>query len=149
MAGAYRRPLPPPGYVATSFLHRDFHLGNVLWVEGEISGVVDWPETSWGPAWLDVAHCTTYLAMLHGAEAATRFTDAYRKLDPAAATTTDPRYWEVLDIVGYLPDPTKVAQPWRDAGCDVSDGQARARLEDRLAEVLDTRPPGTSPRLTR
>lgn len=50
------------------FLHRDLHPGNVLFDGGEVSGVVDWVETSWGPADLDVAHCSTALALLHGPE---------------------------------------------------------------------------------
>ena len=43
----------------------------------EVTGVVDWVETSWGPADLDVAHCRTALAMLHGGAAADRFRAAY------------------------------------------------------------------------
>ena len=39
------------------FLHRDFHPGNVLFTGADVTGVVDWVETSWGPADLDVAHC--------------------------------------------------------------------------------------------
>jgi aminoglycoside phosphotransferase (APT) family kinase protein len=53
----------PPAYEPV-FLHRDFHLGNVLWEDTTVTGVVDWVETSW--ARLDAAHCRTYLAMLHG-----------------------------------------------------------------------------------
>ncbi len=121
---------PAPAYDGT-FLHRDFHLGNVLWTGPRITGVVDWVETSWGPAGLDVAHCATYLALLHGPEAATRFVAAYGAADDEAQ-----RYWDVLDCVGYLPDPTKVATPWREAGRDVSDALARGRLEEHLGRVL-------------
>ena len=121
---------PAPAYDGT-FLHRDFHLGNVLWTGARITGVVDWVETSWGPAGLDVAHCATYLALLHGPEAATRFVAAYGAVDREAQ-----RYWDVMDCVGYLPDPTKVATPWREAGRDVSDALARARLEEHLGRVL-------------
>jgi hypothetical protein len=39
-----------------------------------ISGVVDWVETSWGPADLDVAHCSTNLVLLHGVPAGIRAT---------------------------------------------------------------------------
>ncbi|MET8446441.1 phosphotransferase [Streptomyces sp. NPDC005209] len=52
----------PPPYEGR-FLHRDFRPGNVLFTgageELRVSGVVDWVETSWGPADLDVAlpHC--------------------------------------------------------------------------------------------
>jgi aminoglycoside phosphotransferase (APT) family kinase protein len=120
---------PPPSYDAR-FLHRDFHLGNVLWSDGEVTGVVDWVETSWGPAALDVAHAGTYLAMLHGPEPAARF-DAL-----CGPPDEHDRYWQVMDVVGYLPDPVKVAQPWRDQGIEISDATVRNRLEQRLDAVL-------------
>ena len=126
---------PPPAYRGT-FLHRDFHLGNVLWDRGEVTGVVDWVETSWGPAGLDVAHTATYLAMLHGVDAADRFTSAYGDLSGEHPGGRDQRYWDVMDVVGYLPDPAKVVQPWRDVGREVSDQVARSRLEQRLATLL-------------
>jgi aminoglycoside phosphotransferase (APT) family kinase protein len=54
------------------FLHRDFQPGNVLFdvppakpAGARITGVVDWAAASWGPADLDVAHCSTNLALLH------------------------------------------------------------------------------------
>lgn len=118
----------PPAYKPV-FLHRDFHLGNVLWSDGAVSGVVDWVETSWGPAWLDVAHCRTYLAMLHGPDTAAAFADRY------GAGPGSP-YWDCMDVVGYLPDPVKVVQPWRDNGRDISDETARRRLEEQLTAVL-------------
>ncbi|MFF5081794.1 phosphotransferase family protein [Actinoplanes sp. NPDC000266] len=124
---------PPPDFRGT-FLHRDFHLGNVLWSRGEVTGVVDWVEASWGPAGLDVAHAATYLAMLHGIAAATAFTGAYRRR--TAGPDAESPYWTVMDIVGYLPDPAKVAQPWRDCGRLVTDDQARHRLEEWLAVTL-------------
>ena len=127
---------PPPSYRGT-FLHRDFHLGNILWEGDEVSGVVDWVETSWGPAGLDVAHTATYLAMLHGIDTADQFVSAYRDLsDGVGDDACAQRYWDVMDAVGYLPDPSKVVQPWRDVGRDVSDQLARTRLEHRLASVL-------------
>jgi aminoglycoside phosphotransferase (APT) family kinase protein len=126
---------PPPAYTGT-FLHRDFHLGNVLWTGDRVSGVVDWVETSWGPAELDVAHASTYLAMLHGAEPAAGFADAYDRHTLRHRTAPGSRYWNVLDIVGYLPDPAKVAQPWRDLGLSISNELARTRLEQWLEVLL-------------
>ncbi|WP_433718594.1 hypothetical protein ACQP2Y_30395 [Actinoplanes sp. CA-051413] len=92
--------------------------------------MVDWVETSWGPADLDVAHAPTYLAMLHGAEAGDRFVHACRR------RTGERPDENVMDIVGYLPDPAKVVQPWRDSGLPISDDLARHRLEQRLGDVL-------------
>lgn len=71
---------PPPPY-RPCFLHRDFHPGNVLFTghgaDLAVTGVVDWVETSWGPAHLDVAHCSTALALLHGVDAGMRLADDY------------------------------------------------------------------------
>lgn len=122
-------------------MHRDFHLGNVLWQDGQVTGVVDWVETSWGPADLDVAHCQTNLAMLHGTAAANAFRAAYERsggaLDSCPAAQA---FWQVTDIVGFLPAPGKVAGPWRDAGrTEVTDAVASARLEQWLSEALADR----------
>jgi len=39
------------------FVHRDFNPGNVLWVRGRLSGVVDWQWACVGPRSIDPAHC--------------------------------------------------------------------------------------------
>ncbi|CUR61814.1 putative phosphotransferase enzyme family protein [metagenome] len=106
------------------FIHRDFQPRNVLWRDGQVSGVVDWVETSVGPAWLDVAHCSTNLAILHGGEAADRFAAAY-----VARTGREPQhYFDVMDIVGFLPPPGK--EGFIEAAAE------RRRLEERLSTVM-------------
>jgi aminoglycoside phosphotransferase (APT) family kinase protein len=105
------------------FIHRDFQPRNVLWSGDRVSGVVDWVETSMGPAWLDVAHCCTNIAITHGSEAADRFSAAY-----VARTGRDPQhYFDVMDIVGFLPPPGK-------KGFITATGERR-RLEERLSAV--------------
>jgi aminoglycoside phosphotransferase (APT) family kinase protein len=124
----------PPDYEGC-FLHRDFHPGNVLFDGGTITGVVDWVETSWGPADLDVAHCSTALSLLHGTDAAKHFRDDYRA---AGGALGGDRYWSLIDAVGFLPDPEKVAAPWRQSGRpDLAAQLARRRLEAQLSWVLD------------
>jgi len=44
-----------------SFIHRDFHPGNVLWRRGRVSGVVDWQSACVGPPSIDIAHCRANL----------------------------------------------------------------------------------------
>ncbi|GGR73438.1 aminoglycoside phosphotransferase (APT) family kinase protein [Nocardioides luteus] len=113
----------PPTY-EPCFIHRDFQPRNVLWADGGISGIVDWVETSIGPAWLDVAHCATNLAITHGTEVADRFADAY-----VMATGCDPQpYFDVMDVVGFLPPPERASF--------IDDPLELARLEERLAAVL-------------
>lgn len=95
---------PQPAYEPT-FLHRDFSHRNLLWTGGEITGVVDWVETSTGPAWLDAAHAASNLAVACGTGPAEAFLELYADV---ATEPVDP-YWLVMDAVGYLPPPGKQA----------------------------------------
>ncbi|MGJ5751012.1 aminoglycoside phosphotransferase (APT) family kinase protein [Streptomyces puniciscabiei] len=137
---AIRRDPPPyPG----RFLHRDYHPGNVLFAgTGEdvrISGVVDWVETSWGPADLDVAHCSTALALLHGPEQGLSFRERYeRRGGHGLAGGRDHLYWRLLDALGYAPDAEKLAVPWRALGrTDLTPGVLGARLEAYVRGLLE------------
>ncbi|GAA2266082.1 hypothetical protein GCM10010232_68010 [Streptomyces amakusaensis] len=132
---------PPPAY-RPCFLHRDFHPGNVLFTgEGSgltITGVVDWVETSWGPADLDVAHCSTALALLHGAPAGMQLADHY--VAAGGTLSDDPGdhlYWRVLDALAFAPDAEKVAEPWRELGRkDLTSSALAQCLEDYLQALF-------------
>jgi len=136
---------PPPAYEPT-FLHRDFQPGNVLWDGDRVSGVVDWVETSTGPVDLDVAHCASNLATLHGAGAGTAFTEAYDAAGGERAADRDARtYWQVLDLVAFLPaagresgaDEQTILATWRAHDrADLTLQRARRNREDLLRLTL-------------
>ena len=87
---------PAPGGPA-SFIHRDYHPGNVLVDGASVSGIVDWPNACAGPPEIDVAHCKVNLAITHGLEAASRFGGAF---------ATDQRrqaYWDLIDCLDMFP----------------------------------------------
>lgn len=117
---------PSPAFEPV-FLHRDFALRNVLWDGARITGLVDWVEASIGPAWLDVAHASTNLALDVGEDAAYAFATAY-----AVTTGRAPAaYWDVMDVVGFLPPPGRTTAFDRDP-----DGEPRRRaLERHLVAV--------------
>ncbi|MGX9890391.1 alpha/beta fold hydrolase [Streptomyces sp. NPDC002276] len=131
----------PPPYEGC-FLHRDFHPGNVLFTGAgpglRISGVVDWVETSWGPADLDVAHCSTALALLHGPAYGLDFRERYEAHGGRVlADGADHLYWRLLDALHYCPDGAKFAGPWRDLGRDdLTSGVLGARLEAYVDGLL-------------
>ncbi|WP_030960575.1 phosphotransferase family protein [Streptomyces sp. NRRL S-378] len=131
----------PPDYRAC-FLHRDFHPGNVLFTgEGDglqISGVVDWVETSWGPADLDVAHCSTALALLHGVSTGMQFSDLYVAAGGTLAEDhASHLYWRLLDALAFAPDAEKVAVPWREVGrADLTPTLLTRRLEGYLQALF-------------
>ncbi|MEU1076718.1 MULTISPECIES: alpha/beta fold hydrolase [unclassified Streptomyces] len=130
---------PPPPYEGC-FLHRDFHPGNVLFSGAgdalRVSGVVDWVETSWGPAALDVAHCSTALALLHGVGAARKFVARYTA--EGGRLGDGLLYWQLLDALAYAPDAEKVAGPWRELGrTDLTPELLAGRLEEYVSALLD------------
>ncbi len=131
--------LSTAGSPATPYglLHRDLHLGNLLWQGDRVSGIVDWAETSWGPADLDVAHLCSDFAMLHSLEAAEAFRSAY--LDQGGRLDPDPaaaRFWAVADILGFLPDPAHILAGMAQRRPDLTADQVRRRLEELLASTL-------------
>jgi aminoglycoside phosphotransferase (APT) family kinase protein len=107
-----------------AFLHRDFSHRNLLWDGPEISGVVDWVETSTGPRWLDAGHAATNLAVAFGPEPARSFLAAY------ADHTDGPldRHWLVMDTVGFLSPPGKAPM--------FGEPEQLQRLDDWLHEVV-------------
>lgn len=135
---------PPPG--EGRFLHRDLQPGNVLFdlstaPDGavRISGVVDWAATSWGPADLDVAHCATNLAMLHGPEWGQRFTEAYEQAGGVLATAPGARrYWRVRDALAFSEEARIVSRPWREAGrTELTTRAVEKRLDAYVTALMD------------
>ncbi|MFC8664036.1 phosphotransferase family protein [Streptomyces sp. NPDC057199] len=132
---------PPPAY-RPCFLHRDFHPGNVLFTgEGAgltITGVVDWVETSWGPADLDVAHCSSALALLHGVHDGMQLAEHYTAAGGTLSNNpADHLYWRILDALAFAPDAEKVAEPWRELGRDdLTSSVLTQRLEDYLQALF-------------
>jgi aminoglycoside phosphotransferase (APT) family kinase protein len=136
---------PPPPYEGR-FLHRDFQPGNVLFdvpprrpASARIAGVVDWAATSWGPADLDVAHCSTNLALLHGPAWGLRFAEAYEDAGGVlAAAASERRYWQVRDGLAASEEVQVVSQPWREAGRkELTTRAVEERLDAYVTAVME------------
>jgi aminoglycoside phosphotransferase (APT) family kinase protein len=138
-----RKPAPP---YEGRFLHRDFQPGNVLFgmplpgaADARITGVVDWAATSWGPADLDVAHCSTNLALLHGPAWGLRFAEAYEEAGGVLAAAASERlYWRVRDGLACSEEVQQVAQPWRKAGrTELTTRVVEERLDAYVTALMD------------
>nr|WP_202456581.1 MULTISPECIES: aminoglycoside phosphotransferase family protein [unclassified Streptomyces] len=146
---------PAPSYDGR-FLHRDFQPGNVLFdvpppglpppglppsgrPNVSITGVVDWAGTSWGPADLDVAHCSTTLALLHGPAWGLRFAEAYEEVGGVLAAAASERlYWMVRDALAASEEVRSVARPWRQAGrTELTTRAVEERLDAYVTALLD------------
>ncbi|MER6101826.1 aminoglycoside phosphotransferase family protein [Streptomyces sp. NPDC001832] len=138
-----RRPAPP---YEGRFLHRDFQPGNVLFdvlpprsAGARITGVVDWAVTSWGPADLDVAHCSTNLALLHGPAWGQRFAEAYEEAGGVLAAAASERlYWRVRDGLAFSEEVQSVVQAWREAGrAELTTRAVEERLDAYVTSLMD------------
>jgi aminoglycoside phosphotransferase (APT) family kinase protein len=138
-----RKPAPP---YEGRFLHRDFHSGNVLFdvppaspAAARITGVVDWAAASWGPADLDVAHCSTNLALLHGSAWGQRFAEAYEEAGGVLAAAASERlYWRVRDGLAFSEEVQLVSQAWREAGrTELTTRAVEERLDAYVTALMD------------
>lgn len=138
-----RKPAPP---YEGRFLHRDFQPGNVLFdvppsspAGARITGVVDWAATSWGPADLDVAHCSTNLALLHGPAWGLRFAEAYEEAGGVLAAAASERlYWRVRDGLAFSEEVQLVSQPWREAGrTELTTRAVEERLDAYVTALME------------
>ena len=48
------------------FVHRDYHPGNTLWRDGRLTGIVDWTNSSRGPAGYDFGYMRINLVIAYG-----------------------------------------------------------------------------------
>ncbi|MFF7632897.1 phosphotransferase family protein [Kitasatospora sp. NPDC008050] len=138
-----REPAPP---YEGRFLHRDFQPGNVLFDVlpskpggARLSGVVDWAAASWGPADLDVAHCSTNLALLHGPAWGLRFAEAYEEAGGVPAATASERlYWRVRSGLAFSEEVQPVARQWREAGrAELTTRAVEERLDAYVTALMD------------
>ncbi len=118
------------------FIHRDYHPTNVLWVDGRVSGVVDWVNACYGPAGIDVGHCRVNLAQLYGVEVADAFLDAYQR--HAGEAFVYDVYWDVRSLLDMgSDDPPSVYAGWTELGVTgLTDELIRARMDAYVASLL-------------
>lgn len=88
----------PQPDVPQVFLHRDFHPGNVLWSDDQVSGIVDWPSACAGAAEADVAHCRANLGRQFGIEVADRFLALWQAI---TGTADYHPYWDLTDVISW------------------------------------------------
>jgi aminoglycoside phosphotransferase (APT) family kinase protein len=63
----------------TALIHGDYQHFNVLWHDGQLTGVVDWPNAGLGNRGSDVGHCRLNLALLFDAGTAKEYLKMYER----------------------------------------------------------------------
>ena len=99
---------PPPAHRET-FIHRDYHPGNILWDGMRVTGIVDWATAAWGPPGIDLARMRQNLAIHLGKAVADRFVAAYGSAGGDRSARAP--YWDLLDAADLLTDLATLAEP--------------------------------------
>jgi aminoglycoside phosphotransferase (APT) family kinase protein len=124
--------LMPPSDTPSTFIHRDYHPGNVLWTRGRgtatrrVSEIVDWTSASLGPPAIDVGHMRWNLAATHGRHVADAFLDICRELGIAPGYSPE---WDIRTTLDVLPE----LRPGYDAMAELR------RIEEHVARALAER----------
>lgn len=93
-----------------SFIHRDYHLNNVLWKNGEIKGIIDWYSAAKGPKYIDLAHCRWNLAMTHSIEHAESFLKEYLFLNGESEIYDV--YWDIQALFDIYLEEADLYSGW-------------------------------------
>ena len=115
-----------------TFIHHDYQHFNLLWQRGQLSGVVDWIFGSNGSPGVDVGHCRLNLAVLYSSEFAQRFLDLYERASGRTVTA----WWDVHELLVYLPGWGKFLQLQAGSQKTVDFDGMHRRVEDTLARAL-------------
>ena len=74
-------------------LHGDFWPGNTLWLDGQLTGIIDWEDAATGDPLADLANTRLELLLAFGFDAMHQFTQRYRALRPIDLTGLP--YWDL------------------------------------------------------
>ncbi len=118
--------------------HADYWSGNVVWRNGELTGIVDWSGASRGPRGYDVGWCRLDLVLLFDERLADVFVAAYE--ERAGVTLQDLALWDAWsaarshdEVETWVPNYAPLGRP------DLSREELRRRHErwtERLMEGL-------------
>ncbi|WP_157631854.1 phosphotransferase family protein [Catelliglobosispora koreensis] len=79
LRNAAREAASAPPVTESVLVHGDYQHFNVLWRDGRLSGVVDWPNAATGNRGSDVGHCRLNLAVLFNADTAAEYLALYEQ----------------------------------------------------------------------
>ena len=114
--------------------HNDFWSGNTVWLQGRLTGIVDWSGAGLAPRGYDLAWCRQDLVFLYNETIADVFTGAY---DAAfGSPTLDVALWDCFAALKAYPRVETWAPNYEDLGrTDLDDVELRRRLTEWMATL--------------
>jgi len=114
--------------------HDDYHPGNILFQDGELTGVIDWSAARLAPALSDVSYHRAHLAVVFAGDAPERFLSHYRV---ATGVPLDQLpLWDVLAGAHALRQSPNIAHSVSALGFDLNAAGAARRSETFIDSAL-------------
>jgi aminoglycoside phosphotransferase (APT) family kinase protein len=124
--------------------HYDYWSGNVLWQQGELTGIVDWSGASRAPRGFDVSWCRLDLVLLHDWAAAQAFLTAYE--EAAGEAVPDMVLWDLFALTNSHHAVETWLPNYHDLGrTDLTAADLRQRHTDWARKCLERYGAGTLP----
>jgi len=110
-----------------TLVHGDYWPGNLLWVRGRLTGVVDWEQPRLGDPAKDLATCRGDLSVLFGLDAADEFVERY--LEAGGLAFENRRFWNLLISIYAVKEINHWASVYPLLGrADITPALARERI---------------------
>ena len=118
-----------------ALLHGDFWPGNLLWLRGCLTGVIDWEQPRIGDPAKDVATCRGDLSILFGTQTADEFLRTYERA--SGTRVLNLRFWDLLTCTWAVREIAEWAAVYPNLGrADVGVELARERIRTFADQVL-------------
>jgi aminoglycoside phosphotransferase (APT) family kinase protein len=108
-----------------TLIHSDFWFGNTIWLEGRLTGIIDWDGACIADPARDVASARNDLALLSGPHVADVFLARY---ESARGPLRDLAFWDLLSSLAPLRWLPHWVEGYTALGLDLGLAGARARL---------------------
>lgn len=116
-----------------TLIHGDYWFGNTIWLDGGLTGIIDWDGARIADPALDVSIARNDIVVFSGPPMADLFLSRYeRARGPLAGLV----FWDLLACLGPIKWLAGWVEGYQELGVDLPLPEARARLEAWVANVL-------------
>ena len=118
---------------ASTLIHGDYWFGNTVWLDGRLTGIIDWDGAAVADPALDVAIARNDIVVFSGPRMAERFLERYeRARGPLAGLL----FWDLVACLGPIKWLPHWVEGYQELGVDLPLGEARMRLESWVEIAL-------------
>jgi aminoglycoside phosphotransferase (APT) family kinase protein len=126
--------LPEPAH-PTVLLHGDLWQGNTMWLDGELTGILDWDCAGVGHPGVDLGELRSEVSLMYGLAAAEAVLAGWEAA--AGRPAPDVAYWDVVASLSTPPDVSAWLAVVADQGrVDLDGPTLNARRDEFLAAAL-------------